>query len=98
MPEAPDLEVVKEFLTKRAVGLRVKACTAPRATVVRDLAGVLTATCRGAPWMECTAREVPLPAILGAALLGDQPDAHRRPPVLSGERTPAKVDLRVSFL
>ena len=47
MPEAPDLEVVKGFLTQRAVGLRVKACTVTRATVVRDLAGVLTADLPG---------------------------------------------------
>ena len=39
MPEAPDLEVVKEFLTGRAVGAEIVSASVPRPGVVRSLEG-----------------------------------------------------------
>ena len=42
MPEAPDLEVIKEFLEQRVVGARVGSCQVLRPTVVRSLTGELT--------------------------------------------------------
>ncbi len=40
MPEAPDLEVIKEFLSTRVLGAEVTACQVLRPTVVRSLTGV----------------------------------------------------------
>ena len=39
MPEAPDLEVVKEFLRREAAGRRIEAAAVPRPTVLRSLSG-----------------------------------------------------------
>jgi formamidopyrimidine-DNA glycosylase len=39
MPEAPDLEVIKEFLIRRVQGHRVESATVLKPTVVRSLAG-----------------------------------------------------------
>ena len=39
MPEAPDLEVIKEFLNRRVRGQRVESATILRPTVIRSLAG-----------------------------------------------------------
>ena len=39
MPEAPDLEVIKEFLHRSVVGCRVEAATVQRPTVVRSMVG-----------------------------------------------------------
>ena len=39
MPEAPDLEVIKDFLNQRVLGQRVEAATVLKATVLRSLAG-----------------------------------------------------------
>ena len=39
MPEAPDLEVIKEFLNARVPGAEVAACRVLRPTVVRSLTG-----------------------------------------------------------
>ena len=39
MPEAPDLEVIKEFLNARILDARVESCQVLRPTVVRSLAG-----------------------------------------------------------
>ncbi len=47
MPEAPDLEVIKEFLEQRVLGTRVGSCRVLRPTVVRSLAGELTADLPG---------------------------------------------------
>lgn len=42
MPEAPDLEVIKEFLNHRVLGSVIKSCRVIRPTVVRSLAGEIT--------------------------------------------------------
>ena len=39
MPEAPDLEVVREVLTERAVGARVSSARVVRPGVLRSLKG-----------------------------------------------------------
>ena len=39
MPEAPDLEVIKEFLDQRVLGSVIESCKVLRPTVVRSLAG-----------------------------------------------------------
>ena len=43
MPEAPDLEVIKEFLDQRVIGSVIELCKVLRPTVVRSLAGEITA-------------------------------------------------------
>ena len=47
MPEAPDLEVVKEFLTDRAVGAEIVSASAPRPDVVRSLEGPIVSDIAG---------------------------------------------------
>ncbi len=42
MPEAPDLEVIKEFLDRRVLGSVIESCQVLRPTVVRSLAGEIT--------------------------------------------------------
>jgi formamidopyrimidine-DNA glycosylase len=42
MPEAPDLEVIKEFLDHRVIGSVIESCKVLRPTVVRSLAGEIT--------------------------------------------------------
>jgi len=39
VPEAPDLEVIKEFLNREVLGRRIQSATVLRPTVVRSLAG-----------------------------------------------------------
>ncbi len=39
MPEAPDLEVIKEFLDRTVLGCRIRSVAAVKPTVVRSLAG-----------------------------------------------------------
>ena len=39
MPEAPDLEVIKDYLNRRAVGLMVRSARVVRPTVIRSLMG-----------------------------------------------------------
>ena len=47
MPEAPDLEVIKEFLNERARGLKVQSATVVRHVVLRSLVGDLTSDIGG---------------------------------------------------
>ena len=42
MPEAPDLEVIKEFLSERVVGSRVESASVLKPSVLRPLAGELS--------------------------------------------------------
>lgn len=47
MPEAPDLEVVKDFLNQRVQGRKVDSATVLRPTVLRSLAGDFAADIQG---------------------------------------------------
>ena len=47
MPEAPDLEVVKDFLNQRVQGQKVDSATVLRPTVLRSLAGDFAADDEG---------------------------------------------------
>ena len=47
MPEAPDLEGVKDFLRQRVTGLKVEAGRVLRPSVVRSLAGDLASDVEG---------------------------------------------------
>ena len=47
MPEAPDLEVIKEFLNREAYGQRIESARVLRPTVLRSLAGDLCADIEG---------------------------------------------------
>ena len=47
MPEAPDLEVVREFLADRAVGEEIKSATVVRPSVLRPLTGELAPDVEG---------------------------------------------------
>lgn len=52
MPEAPDLEVIREFLTCRAVGAEVEAAAVLRPSVLRSLAGEFASDVRGRAILE----------------------------------------------
>ena len=47
MPEAPELEVVREFLDARAVGERVERAEVVRPSVLRSLSGEMAADAVG---------------------------------------------------
>ncbi len=47
MPEAPDLEVIREFLTGRVVGSKVEAAEVVKPSVLRSLAGDMPADIEG---------------------------------------------------
>ena len=49
MPEAPDLEVVREVLTERAVGARVSSARVVRPGVLRSLKGEFASDVEGPP-------------------------------------------------
>ena len=47
MPEAPELEVVKEFLTDRAAGTRIRSASVIKPSVLRSLRGDMPSDIRG---------------------------------------------------
>ena len=52
MPEAPDLEVIREFLTERATGVRIEGAQVIRPSVLRSLAGDLPSDIPGRDLLE----------------------------------------------
>ena len=52
MPEAPDLEVIKEFLNREARGREVESCQVLKPTVVRSLTGSLPDDVKGRALLE----------------------------------------------
>ena len=52
MPEAPDLEIIKEFLTREVRGQRIESAREVRPTVLRSLAGDFAADIRGRGFVE----------------------------------------------
>ena len=56
MPEAPELEVVKGFLTDRAVGASVESARVLKPSVLRSIAGVSRTISRDAPSGKCGER------------------------------------------
>ena len=47
MPEAPDLEIVKDYLNSKLCGRQVEAAAVPRATVLRSLSGDFSLDIKG---------------------------------------------------
>ena len=47
MPEAPDLEVIREYLTKHVVGAQITAASVIKPSVLRSLAGDMTSDIQG---------------------------------------------------
>ena len=47
MPEAPDLEVIKDFLKERATGAEITSCKVIKPSVLRSLCGELAADVQG---------------------------------------------------
>ena len=68
MPEAPDLEVIKEFLNDRVQGRTVESATVLRPTVLRSLAGDFVTDNGGAEL-----RRVPSPGQVPAGRVGGRP-------------------------
>ena len=56
MPEAPDLEVIKEFLSERATGALVSSATVIKPSVLRSLTGDLATDIEGRS-LESVARQ-----------------------------------------
>ena len=52
MPEAPDLEVIKEFLNREARGRTVESCQVLKPTVVRCLTGSFPDDVKGRELLE----------------------------------------------
>ena len=69
MPEAPDLEVIKDFLNDRVQGRTVESATVLRPTVLRSLAGDFSADVTGRSFGEFHRR--------GKFLLGEMEGGRR---------------------
>ena len=83
MPEAPDLEVVREFLAERILGVKVASASVIKPSVLRPLAGDLEEDIPGRKlYGRAAAGQVPADGAVREADVGDQPDAHRRFAVL----------------
>ena len=83
MPEAPDLEVMKESLEDRAAGAVVMSATVLKPSVLRSLAGDFTSDIQDRSLDAYpAARQNPADQPVGPASSGNQPDAHWRDPAL----------------
>ena len=83
MPEAPDLEVIKDYLNEHVQGQTVEAARVLRPTVLRSLAGEFAADVSGRTLGEFQRRgKFLLTRLSGGTMAGYQPYAHGRYPVL----------------
>ena len=87
MPEAPDLEVIKDYLNLNVKGTAIRSARVLRPTVLRPMAGDFAADLPGQkPATVPAGRQVPDLPTVGRPVDGRQSHAYRRSPVLRAQR------------